>query len=90
MALAALIFASQTIDDGSDMLRAALPLAGATLLEHQVRRAVRAGAHHIVVLVERLPAPLIAAIDRLRRDGNRVDIARSVADAADQIGRAHV
>ena len=85
MALAALIFASQTIDDGSDMLRAALPLAGATLLEHQVRRAVRAGAHHIVVLVERLPASLIAAIDRLRRDGNRVDIARTVADAADRI-----
>ncbi len=85
MALAALIFASQTIDDGSDLLRAALPLAGATLLEHQVRRAVRAGALHIIILVERLPAPLIAAIDRLRRDGFRVDIARTVADAADRI-----
>lgn len=85
MALAALIFASQTIDDGSDMLRACLPLAGATLLEHQVRRAVRAGATHIVVLVERLPAPLIGAVDRLRRSGTRVDIARGVPDAADRI-----
>lgn len=85
MALAALIFASRTIDDGSDMLRAALPLAGATLLEHQVRRAVRAGANHIVVLVERLPASLIGAVDRLRKGGTRVDIARSVADAADRI-----
>jgi len=85
MALAALIFASQTIDDGSDMLRAALPLAGASLLEHQVRRAVRVGATHIIVLVERLPAPLIAAIDRLRKGGTRVDIARGVADAADRI-----
>lgn len=85
MALAALIFASHTIDDGSDVLRASLPLAGATLLEHQVRRAVRAGATHIVVLVERLPASLIGAVDRLRRGGTRVDIARSVADAADRI-----
>lgn len=85
MALAALIFASQAIDDGSDTLRAALPLAGATLLEHQVRRAVRAGAGHIIILVERLPAPLIGAIDRLRRGGTRVDIARSVADAADRV-----
>jgi hypothetical protein len=85
MALAALIFASQTIDDGSEVLRASLPLAGATLLEHQVRRAVRAGASHIVVLVERLPAALIGAVDRLRKGGTRVDIARSVADAADRI-----
>lgn len=86
MALAALIFAAQTVDDGSDMLRASLPLAGATLLEHQVRRAVRAGAGHIVVLVERLPVALIGAVDRLRRGGTRVDIARSVSDAA---GRIH-
>jgi hypothetical protein len=85
MALAALVFASQTTDDGGEVLRAALPLAGATLLEHQVRRAVRAGAGHIVVLVERLPVALIGAIDRLRKSGTRVDIARSVADAADRI-----
>lgn len=86
MALAALIFASQSTDDRGDTLRAALPLAGSTLLEHQVRRAIRAGAHHIVVLVERLPTALVGAIDRLRRDGYRIDIARSVADAA---GRIH-
>jgi len=55
MALAALIFASQTVDDGSDTLRSSLQLAGATLLEHQVRRAVRAGAAHIIILVERMP-----------------------------------
>ena len=85
MALAALIFASQTIDDGSDMLRASLPLAGATLLEDQVRRAVRAGADHIVILVERLPAALIGAVDRLRKGGTRVHIARSASDAADRV-----
>lgn len=85
MALAALIFASHTVDDDDQLLCAALPLAGATLLEHQVRRAVRGGAGHIILLVERLPASLIAAIDRLRRDDIRIDVARSVSDAADRI-----
>ena len=85
MALAALIFASHTVDDDEQLLCAALPLAGATLLEHQVRRAIRAGASHIVLLVERMPQPLLAAIDRLKRDSIRIDVARSVADAADRI-----
>lgn len=84
MALAALISAYRQID-GSEQLRATLPLVGGTLVEHQARQAVRAGAAHVVILVERLPAALIAAIDALRRDGIAVDIARSVADAADRV-----
>ena len=84
MALAALISAYRHIDD-SEALRATLPLVGGTLIEHQARQAIRAGATHVVILVERLPAALTAAIDRLRRDGIAIDIARSVADAADRI-----
>lgn len=84
MALAALISAYRQID-GSERLRATLPLVGGTLVEHQARQAVRAGAAHVVILVERLPATLTAAIDALRRDGVAVDVARSVADAADRI-----
>ncbi|WP_157219748.1 hypothetical protein [Flavisphingomonas formosensis] len=83
MALGALI-AAYALADAGDGLRATLPLAGRTLLEHQARLAARAGANHIVILVERLPAALTAAIDRLRRDGLDMDIARSVADAADR------
>lgn len=83
MALAALISAYHS--DASGALRATLPLVGGTLIEHQVRQAATAGAAHIVVLVERLPAALTAAIDALRRDGIAVDIARSVADAADRV-----
>ena len=84
MALAALIAAyGQT--DANDGLRATLPLMGRTLVEHQARQAARVGARHIVILVERLPAELTAAIDRLRRDGLAIDVARSVADAADRI-----
>ncbi|MDB5663200.1 MAG: hypothetical protein JWM38_2004 [Sphingomonas bacterium] len=85
MALAALIAACAQVDSGGEGLRATLPLVGATLLEHQVRLARRAGAAHVVVLVERMPAALTAAFDRLRRDGIAVDIARTAADAADRI-----
>lgn len=84
MALAALISAYRHVEDG-EALRATLPLVGGTLIEHQARQAVRAGAGHVVILVERLPAALTAAIDRLRRDGIAVEIARSVSDAADRV-----
>lgn len=86
MALAALIAACKTTDEpGGDALRATLPLVGRTLIEHQARQAARAGAGHVIILVERLPAALIAAIDRLRRGGISVEIARSVDDAADRV-----
>ena len=84
MALAALISATRESEDGSG-LAATLPVAGRALIERQARLAARAGARHIVLLVERLPAALTAAVDRLRRGGIRVEVARSVADAADHI-----
>lgn len=83
MPLAALIAAQDQTDIG-DGLRATLPLAGRTLLEYQAGLALAAGAGHVVVLVERVPASLAQAVDRLRRQGNRIEIARSVADAADR------
>lgn len=83
MPLAALIAAQDQTDVG-DGLRATLPLAGRTLIEHQAGLTIAAGAAHIVVLVERVPAVLAQAIDRLRRQGARIEIARSVADAIDR------
>ena len=67
MALGALIGAYQEDDSGG--LRALYPLAGRTLLEYQVRCAVAAGAAPVVVMVERLPVALNAAIERLRDEG---------------------
>ena len=83
LALAALIIATEDADGGAG-LRATLPLLGRTLVEHQVRQVAAAGAAHVVVLVERIPAELIAAIDRLRRGGLTVEVARTIADAADR------
>jgi len=84
MALAALIPACRTVD-GGERLCATLPLAGRTLIEHQVRLAARAGAAPVVVLVERVPVALVEAIDRLRRDGIKVELARGLDDAVDRI-----
>ncbi len=83
MPLAALIAAQDQTDIG-DGLRATLPLAGRTLIEYQAGLALAAGAGHLVVLVERVPANLALAVDRLRRQGARIEIARSVGDAIDR------
>ena len=67
MALGALISAYQEDDQGA--LRALFPLAGRTLLEYQARCAAAAGAAPIIVLVERVPAALNEAFERLRAEG---------------------
>jgi hypothetical protein len=83
MALAALIAAVIEADDGTGLV-GTLSVAGRTLIERQARLATRAGATHIVLLVERVPGVLTGAIDRLRRDGITIDVARSAGDAADR------
>ncbi|RJF90969.1 hypothetical protein [Sphingomonas cavernae] len=85
MALASLIVGCSDREDDNRGLRAALPFLGQTLIEYQVRQAAAAGARHVVVLVERVPSALVGAVDRLRRDGIAVELARSVSDAADRI-----
>jgi hypothetical protein len=84
LALAALIAAyHESAEAGA--LRATLPLAGRTVIERQVRLAAAAGAAPVVVLVERMPAALTAALDRLRRERLPVHIARSPDEAAQAI-----
>lgn len=67
MAIGALIGAYQEDDAGG--LRALLPLAGRTLIEYQARCLAAAGAAPITVLVERVPAALNDALERLRAEG---------------------
>ena len=81
MALAALIAAyHESSEPGA--LRATLPLAGRSVVERQARLAAAAGAAPIIVVVERMPPALGAALDRLRRDGVPVQVARGAAEAA--------
>ena len=67
MALGALIAAYNEDDQGG--LRALFPLAGRTLVEYQARCAAAVGAAPIVVMVERIPAALNEAFERLRGEG---------------------
>ena len=84
MALAALISAYHESGEPGH-LRATLPLAGRTVLERQARLAAGAGADPVIVFVERLPAALTAAIERLRRDRVPVKLVRSVEEAAEAV-----
>ena len=87
MALAALISAYHEAGEAG-LLRAVLPVAGRTVIERQARLAAAAGATRILILVERMPAELGAAIERLRRDDLPVQIAREAGDAAEAVDAA--
>jgi hypothetical protein len=81
LALAALIAAyHESSEPGA--LRATLPLAGRSVVERQARLAAAAGAAPIIVVVERMPPALGAALARLRREGVPVQVARGAAEAA--------
>ena len=80
MALGALISAYQ--EDERAGLRALFPLAGQTLVEYQARCAAAVGAAPIVVMVERIPAMLNEAFERLRHEGITVVPVSDGAEAA--------
>jgi len=83
--LAALIAAYHEAEEPGGGLRATLPLAGRTLVERQARLAASAGAVPIVILVERIPPPLLGAIDRMRSEGLKIAVARSAQEAAEAV-----
>ena len=84
MALAALIAAYHESGEAGH-LRATLPLAGRTVVERQARLAASAGANPVLIFVERLPAALSAAVERLRHDRVPVKLVRTVEEVADAI-----
>ena len=60
-------------------------ILGTDQVEFQLRRARFAGVAHAVIYAERVTSALLATVDRLRREGLSVDLARTVADAAEFI-----
>jgi hypothetical protein len=83
--LAALISAYHEADEPGGGLRAVLPLAGRTVLERQAVLAAAAGAARLVILVERVPPTLLAAVDRLKSQGLEVVVARSAGEAGEAL-----
>lgn len=76
MPLAALLIAG----DGSGPA-----ILGTPQIEFQLRRARTAGARHAVIFAEKPGAALLASVERLRREGLSVDLARQVGDTAELI-----
>lgn len=89
MGLAALLCAQMTVaaDDGGavPVLAALLPVAGMTVIERQADGAAAAGVTRLLLLVDAVPAALVAACDRIRQRGMEIVTVRSGADLAAQI-----
>lgn len=77
MQLAALII----VEDAVQHAR----VAGVPLIEFQARRALAAGATHVVLAVERVESGLVATIDRLRSEGVPVEVARASAEVSNAV-----
>ena len=71
---------------GPGGLRALLPLAGMSVVEHQARRAIEAGAARVLLLIDEGPGELLEAVARLRHDGIQTGMAHGIDQAADAIG----
>ena len=59
------------------------PVLGLSWPEFQLRRAVRAGALHLVLVSDRVTRDVVEAVDRLRGEGLSTTLARSNAEVAD-------
>jgi hypothetical protein len=81
VALAALIIAIE--DD--DAAKEPRHLFGMPILEYQARQAAAAGARHIIIHAERVPANLVGALDQLKSDGMTVGLVRTAREAADAV-----
>lgn len=86
MSLVALILATEISQGEPGILRAALPLAGRTLLERQAEQARAVGANHILVMVATLPQDLTSAMDRIRTSGCPVTPLRSISEIPAHVG----
>lgn len=78
MSFAAILSATRPNGDSPSSLRASLYFAGQTLVEFQARQAARAGASHILIVVNVITPALSQAVDRLSADGISVALVRDM------------
>lgn len=92
MSVIALVAAQALADDvdawGMPLLRALLPVAGMTIIEHQATRAQGLGITKMLVLVDAVPAALAEACDRVRGRGLSLELVRGGKDVLAQMGGA--
>ncbi len=85
MPLSALIFGVTGESDAFNDAAWLLPIAGQPLVEYQLRLAHAAGAAHILLLTDHLPAELQSSLAQLAISGIRIEIVRTPGEAADHI-----
>ena len=68
-----------------DPEQALLPIAGASLVERQLRLLAGIGVTHAVLLVENLTAEMAGVIGKVRGGRMRVDVVRSLGEAVPQL-----
>lgn len=83
--LSGLLFADHEALDRPGQLTATLPFGGGTVIEHQARLLVAAGAAQLVVSAGRLTPELLGALARIGKRGVAVDPVRSAAEAAGKL-----
>ena len=66
---------------GMPGLRALLPVAGMSIVEHQAEQARAMGCDAFLLLIDALPAALTEAVDRIRARGLPVQLVRNASDA---------
>lgn len=79
MGLIALLFAHHGAADTAGEPYGALDVAGISIIERQIRQARAVGATRILVLAERMPPRLAAALDKARDGEVPVEILRTAA-----------
>ena len=84
MTVIALAAAQVLADDvdawGMPLLRAMLPIAGMTVIEHQAERARAFGVTRMMVLVDGVPPALLDVCDTIRARGMAIDLVRDGRD----------
>ncbi len=81
IALAAAAQLADAVDAwGMPGLRALLPVAGMSVVEHQAEQARAIGCDIFLLLIDALPAALTEAVDRIRARGLPVQLVRNASD----------
>lgn len=87
MPLAAIMSATAPSSDRPDLPRAQIVFAAQTLIEYQARQAIKAGATHLLIMVDAVTPVLSRLVDRLAGESVQVHLIRDMPGLVRQLPR---
>ena len=87
MPLAAILSATAPSSDRPDVPRAQIVFAAQTLIEYQARQAIKAGATHLLIMVDAVTPVLSRLVDRLTGENIQVHLIRDMPGLVRQLPR---